>query len=289
MNSDYIRTFLTVCEVGSFSAAEEKLFISKQAIMKQINLLEKEAGTQLLRRGHRGVSATAAGAVFRHWAIQLIQQESMMLAQTRKAGGNAARLRLVSIDYHVILSPVTTAYTQRYPEVRIETVFHPTTLEAHLVEQDIIDVGDTLFSPEYNNGHLRYEALIDMPYFCISPRAFETDVIQPQALTSPVVDAREFCDYYGFHLEALKAIFPHLEVIHSKERRIAIIYQALSAGKTVVTASTFARRITGFFIANLQLDFQQECGVVYRADAGKEVMDYVALAREIYITRKARG
>lgn len=288
MNIEYLRTLTVVADVGSFSRAQEALYISKQAIMQQINLIEKEVGAQIFLRTSQGVTLTKAGQVFYRGAIEMIKAEKKLIQQTRSASGISHILRLSNIDYHVLLDPVTESYRQRYPCVDIQRIFHPVTLEAHLVQQEIIDVGDTLFSPRYTQGSLRYEKLLDMPYFCIFPDAAPVGHVHPNDLqdTPLLVDYREFSDYYGFHLDWLHQFFPQLEVVSSRERRIEIIYRAIQAGKTVITASTFARKNSGLHICDLDVDFHQECGVVYREDASKEVLDYVALAKEIYLASK---
>ena len=283
MNTEYLRTLIAVADTGSFSRAQEELYISKQAIMQQINLIEKEVGVQIFLRNTQGVTLTKAGQIFYQGAQAMIKAEKKLIQQ-RSAAGSTGILRLSNIDYHVLLDPVTSAYMQRYPAVDVQRIFHPVTLEAHLVQQEIIDVGDTLYHPRYTHGRLRYEKLLDMPYFCIFPSPVHASSIEPQALkdTPLLVDHREFSDYYSFHLDWLKELFPNLEVVSTRERRIEIIYQAIQAGKTVITASTFARQNPGLHICDLNVDFHQECGVVYREDAGREVLDYVALAKELY-------
>lgn len=49
MNEQW-NTFIQVAESGSFSKAAEKLFVSPTAVMKQMNLLEKQVGVPLLIR-----------------------------------------------------------------------------------------------------------------------------------------------------------------------------------------------------------------------------------------------
>ena len=51
MNEQQLKTLLKTVECGSLSRAEEALFLSKQAIKKQIDSLEEEIGFTLLR-GH---------------------------------------------------------------------------------------------------------------------------------------------------------------------------------------------------------------------------------------------
>jgi DNA-binding transcriptional LysR family regulator len=284
MNSEYLKTFLTVAATKSFSRAEAELYISKQAIMHQMDLLERELGTQLLLRTNKGVQLTDAGNLLAQEARKILGLEEELFQKIYQFTNKQPCIRLVNIDYHVLLAPVTTAYRLYYPNVMIQKIYHPLTLEAKLVEDNIIDVGDTLYSPCYNDGLLRYEKLLDMPYFCIFPTEAPASRITPEALRSrPVlVDYREFGEHYASHLERLRGILPQLEVVHSPERRIETIYTALQGGKVVLTASTFARQIHEFQIAELQVDFAQECGVVYRADAAKEVLDYISLAKKVY-------
>ena len=49
-----IETFLTVADTGSFSQAAKQLFISPQAVIKQMNSLEESVGLTLLERSPRG-------------------------------------------------------------------------------------------------------------------------------------------------------------------------------------------------------------------------------------------
>lgn len=51
MYDKHLDSFIVIAESGSFSSAADKLFISRTALIQQINLLEKELGFQLFNRG----------------------------------------------------------------------------------------------------------------------------------------------------------------------------------------------------------------------------------------------
>lgn len=284
MNTDYIKTYVKVVQCGSFTKAEEFLFVSKQAIIRQINQIEQELGTLLLVRSKQGIQMTSAGELFYQDSIKLLDMEKDMLSHARGTAGVTRRLRLSQIDYHVMLDPVTAAYQQQYPDVQIKKIFHKNTLEGTLVAQNVIDVGDTLYHPRYKKGELRYKGLLNMPYLCIMPQANAPESITPEALHNRqvVVHYLEFQDYYASHLKKLQTLLPQLEVITSNIRRVDMIYDALQDGKVVITASTFARMLNGCTISDLKIDLKQECGVVYRKNSSQEVLDYVHLACEIY-------
>ena len=56
-----LKTFLTVCETGSFSKAAAVLYITPSAVLQQIQSLEADFKVPLFYRTSKGVSPTAAG------------------------------------------------------------------------------------------------------------------------------------------------------------------------------------------------------------------------------------
>ena len=55
MYNHQLDTFIKVADSGSFNKASEELYVSPNAVMKQINLLENSLGFDLFVRTHRGV------------------------------------------------------------------------------------------------------------------------------------------------------------------------------------------------------------------------------------------
>ncbi len=60
-NIGAIPIFVAVVEEGSFSAAANKLGVSKSAVSKRITQLEARLGVQLLYRSTRKISLSEAG------------------------------------------------------------------------------------------------------------------------------------------------------------------------------------------------------------------------------------
>lgn len=61
MRIEQFRYLLKVMETKSLTAAASQLFISQQAVSQAIQGLEKELGTQLLKRSYQGVDFTDEG------------------------------------------------------------------------------------------------------------------------------------------------------------------------------------------------------------------------------------
>lgn len=74
-------TFIAVADAGSFNKASELLFISANALMKQINSLEKSLGFKLFERTHRGITLTKAGKSFYSDVKYIIQYSNDAVIQ----------------------------------------------------------------------------------------------------------------------------------------------------------------------------------------------------------------
>jgi Transcriptional regulator len=67
------RTFVTVCRLGSLSAAAVELNHTQSAVSRQIAGLERQLGVPLVERHARGVRPTPAGEVFHQHALATLQ------------------------------------------------------------------------------------------------------------------------------------------------------------------------------------------------------------------------
>lgn len=73
MYDKHLDNFILVADCGSFSKAAEKAYISPNAVIQQINLLETDLGVKLFVRTNHGVRLTEAGKSIYNDAKQLIR------------------------------------------------------------------------------------------------------------------------------------------------------------------------------------------------------------------------
>ena len=69
----HLKTFLTVCETGSFNKAANALYITPSAVLQQIQTMEAELGVSLFARHRKGVSLTPEGEYLLQKGRSLIQ------------------------------------------------------------------------------------------------------------------------------------------------------------------------------------------------------------------------
>jgi molybdate transport repressor ModE-like protein len=117
-----MRILKEVADRGSFSAAAEALSYTQSAVSQQIAALEREAGTQLVTRGSRGIRLTEAGeALVRHADAILTRLADAEAELEAIAGLRGGRLRMAAFPtVGATLMPLAIAtFRQRHPDVEL--------------------------------------------------------------------------------------------------------------------------------------------------------------------------
>ena len=115
--------FVAVVESGGFTAAADRLKVTKALVSQQISKLETELGVSLFTRTTRKVSLTEAGEVFYADCTALLGQtevaiERITAGQVEPKG--TLRL-LVPMDYATdVLAPICAAFNRLHPAIKIE-------------------------------------------------------------------------------------------------------------------------------------------------------------------------
>src|SRR5215212_9573687 len=115
-----LATLRAVVAHGSFSAAGQALGLTQPAVSRQITLLERQAGAQLLRRTRQGVRPTEAGRLLVEHADAILDR--LALASEQLAGLRRGRVRLGSFfTAFAQLTPQVCALAEaRLPELSVE-------------------------------------------------------------------------------------------------------------------------------------------------------------------------
>jgi DNA-binding transcriptional LysR family regulator len=111
MNTEQLKTFLLTADNGSFSKAEQSSHLSKQAMMKQVDSIEKEVGVPLFLRCHTGLKLTEAGKIFYEGARELLQKEEKLMADCRSTSGQSS-IRIGALQHQVILDPINEIFSR---------------------------------------------------------------------------------------------------------------------------------------------------------------------------------
>lgn len=120
---DGIRTFLAVVEAESFTAAAEKLGISKALASKHVAALERRLGARLINRTTRRLAPTEVGRIYSERCRHLISDfDELEMAVQERQGQVRGLLRLTAPltfgETH--LAPLIDDFLKTYPDVAVE-------------------------------------------------------------------------------------------------------------------------------------------------------------------------
>lgn len=121
MDIRQLRYFVSLCELGNFSAAAQKLYLTPQALSKSIKRMEEELGVQLLLRNNDGVELTRPANRLLEGAHTLIAQFDTLLADTQQLAGHQTTLQ-ISLSYGVMVSVLydfVAAFRTKYPHITL--------------------------------------------------------------------------------------------------------------------------------------------------------------------------
>jgi len=118
-----IAVFVQVVDSGSFTAAAERLSLSKSVVSKYVTRLEDHLGARLLNRTTRRLSLTEVGrAFYERSQVGLQEIEDAELEVSRLQGEPRGTLRLnTPMSFGILhIAPALPEFLSRYPEVSID-------------------------------------------------------------------------------------------------------------------------------------------------------------------------
>lgn len=120
-----IAVFVQVVRSGSFTAAADKLGLSKSVVSKYVTRLEDRLGARLLHRTTRRLSLTEVGQAFFGRSQRALDEiEEAEAEVSRLQGEPRGSLRLSSpMSFGILhLAPLLPAFQERYPELTVDMV-----------------------------------------------------------------------------------------------------------------------------------------------------------------------
>ncbi|WP_192260153.1 LysR family transcriptional regulator [Mesorhizobium caraganae] len=115
-----IRTFVTVADKASMTAAANALHLTQGAVSQQVRRLEEALGCSLFERDRRGLRLTRPGERLFGKAKRLLGLNDEIW--TEMAGTDVAGQVRLGVPYDLVgtlLAPVLKAYAEAYPRVEI--------------------------------------------------------------------------------------------------------------------------------------------------------------------------
>ncbi|MGY2487714.1 LysR family transcriptional regulator [Cupriavidus sp. CP313] len=226
--TDQLRTFVTVADSGSLSAAAPRLFLSQSSVSEQLRKLEERAGVPLLSRGRHGAVPTPAGERLLEHARRILALNELALQELR-GHALAGELRLAVTDYFRPgeIAGMLRRLRERYPYLRLHvTVMKSAAIDA-AAEMDAFDIGLSMRLPgtRGQGAGTRGTVLRREPLAWVAAPA-EADSLPA---TLPLVLLPDTCSLHQYVVQLLLRKRLPFEVAHSASG-VAGLHLALAAG-----------------------------------------------------------
>ncbi len=118
-----VQAVVAVVETGSFTAASERLEISKALLSKYITQVESELGVRLFNRTTRRVWLTEAGQIYYKNAIDVISAYEQMVENTRSEQQGLHGILTISAPFTfgtLTLPPWLTEFKRLHPHLKVQ-------------------------------------------------------------------------------------------------------------------------------------------------------------------------
>jgi len=167
-----MNVFAQVVEAKTFSAAAEKLGISKSLASRHVSALERSLSVKLLNRSTRKLSLTEAGGIFYEHCARIVQ-EAVLAEQhvTRTQSEPAGLVRVTAVPAFAVrhVLPALTDFHQQYPKIQVKLSCSNRTFD---LSDESFDLGIRVSSHPSPNLVARKLA-VNRAVLCASPAYLE--------------------------------------------------------------------------------------------------------------------
>ena len=287
MYDRHLDTFIQVADSGSFLKASERMFISANAITKQINLLEERLEVKLFQRSPQGLVLTDAGQLIYSEAKKLIRQSTALLRRAREL--EAPKEFVIHIGAS-LMNPVNFLLerwgkaAQQYPNIRLEIVPFEDTIPGftevldHLGER--IDVISCPYDTNFWGDRFQAFYLHDLP-LCIAcarshPLAAKNRLALPDLYGQTLwIAARGVDGYQDQVRDDLEQNHPQIRLKDSLYLNLGGFNQLVASQDVAISAPCWSG--VHPLLATIPVEWKHTLpyGLIYAKDPPKEVLQFI--------------
>ena len=167
----HFRYFQAVAQELHFGRAAARLCIAQPALSRQIQQLEEELGTPLLRRTQRRVELLPAGQVFLERSNLILDEVERAAIDARRTGaGEFGRLSVGFIHSatYGLLPSIVERFRHLYPDIELELHELPIADQHFALTRGVIDIG--LLRPQPAPPEVQVQPVLEDPFLVAVPR-----------------------------------------------------------------------------------------------------------------------
>lgn len=292
MYNKHLDYFLLVADCGSFSKAAEKAYISPNAIIKQINILEASLGLTLFVRTNHGVKLTDSGNSIYHDAKRIIALSRQAVEKARQiehAGKHIIRIGTSLLRPCKTILDFWYSVSEDYPGIQLQIVPFDDIYDEWLnLLEDLgkdIDVVAGIYPSTMWKRRCRILKLTEIPLCCAVSRK------------NPLASKKSlrFTDLYGekllmvergdtSYIDALRNEIeenhPQIHIQDVPSYDTTVFNQCSILGSAMITISTWAEIHPSLVTIPCEWNYTVPYGIVYAEQPSEIVLEFIEIMKD---------
>jgi len=276
---------------GSISDAANALYLSKQAVKKQIDSLEHELGITLFFRSSKGLELTPAGKMYVEGIEKLTEEHNQLISRCHSRADHETEKTLTILQPNhpkVYFREALLEYNEKYPNVRIAitdvrklAILYNNTARIRSVLEGKVDVAFAPNDTKFDKSQLNFIKLGYNNFYCVMKRG--------HPLSSKGKITREDLAGYPVQINTVidRKVYEHIiaqDIGFLPERIVYAENESFSVSGTVAfclnngiyfTKGDYLDTLDPLTARPFDPPFSLECGIFHRHDAPEHVKDFV--------------
>nr|WP_276322064.1 LysR family transcriptional regulator [Paenibacillus thalictri] len=283
MNHQQLKSLLKIVECGSLSKAEEKLYITKAALKKQIDRLEQEIGFPLLVRTRQGISLTPAGEEFCRGTKKVLGDMDSVIQRSWALATHEMTIRIGNPHHpRLLLENAFNEFSRRFPHIKQQVILQKS---SHFVEDILaghIDVAECTYHPMLKSPGIQYTKLFPMSYKCLlapSHPLAGSKTIRPEDLSGHRVGLLQKDTELSLQLNE-RCHNLSLEILTRNELQdiINICYN----NGIFISKAYFLNSMQPLVAIPLETDLVPMGGIIYRESPSQVTKQFLKVVHDLY-------
>ena len=287
MYNRHLDTFIQVADSGSFLKAADKLYISANAVTKQINLLESHLDIKLFNRSTQGLTLTEPGKLIYAEAKKMIRHYNTVLQKARELENRQEHFIRIGVS---LMNPADILLEQwrhaakLHPNFKLEIVPFEDTVPAFLEVLDHLGSKIDVLSCPYDTSHWgdRYNSfhLCDMP-LCIAcskmnPLA-DKEVLSLEDLHGKtlMLAKREISSYTAPVWDEIERFHPQIHLVGVDYSDINQFNQLVSSDDFLLSAECWKGVHPLLTTLPVKWNYTMPYGLIYSKTPTKELLQFL--------------
>ena len=210
MNTELLKTFLTLAEVKNFRKTAQILFISPSAVTCRIHELEKETGQALFERKNKTLILTTFGYQMIPYARRMLELEKD-IKKLNSSNKFHDVLKIGSCDsiYEHYVHPHIPDFLRKNPDISLNIINRSSSDLLNALHDEEIDLALD-FLPSSNSSHENYQLSMD-PILLVTAdpdSPYKAGITLDELHTLPIYTATDFFTLTRELSQWYKSVFP---------------------------------------------------------------------------------